>query len=107
MTVKNLLFIIYILAFITLTGCGPREIGQDTSYTPPVAGGKSTAEIMRYPMTGINRTQMMLYHQNRPEVMEMIRRVHESEFKRSMGIQADPEHESYRAVPREHSPFRQ
>ncbi len=93
---------------VLLGGCGPKEIGEGTSdYVSEKTGDASTAEKMRYPMTGANRTQQMLYYYNKPDVMQNYQNWRLGQFRRMMGVRPSPEDPAYRAVPRQRSPFRQ
>ena len=78
----------------------------------PVLAGRgapapSTAEQLRYPMTGAGNTQRMLYYYNRPDVMSRMQDWQISRFNRLTGAQPSPEDPAYRAVPKQRSPFRQ
>lgn len=91
-----------------LAGCGPKDIGAGSSSdgergAPP----PSTAEQLRYPMTGAGNTQRMLYYYNRPDVMSRMQDWQISRFNRLTGAQPSPEDPAYRAVPKQRSPFRQ
>lgn len=91
-----------------LTGCGPKEIGQGaSSWKPASSGGQPAAELMRYPVLGSNNTQKMLYHTNRPDVMEMTQKIQQSEFQRKLGLDSETESEGWREIPKERGPFRQ
>lgn len=93
---------------VLLCGCGPKEIGEGTSdYVSETPRDASTAENMRYPMIGANRTQQMLYYYNKPDVMQNYQDWRLGQFRRMMGIKPSPEDPEYRAVPRQRSPFRQ
>ncbi|MBD5607261.1 MAG: chemotaxis protein [Desulfovibrio sp.] len=88
-----------------LCACGPREIGGGRSPEPTNYGGASAADIMRYPMTGANRSEKMLYYYNKPEVMESVQQANRENYLRRMGI--TPEDPAYREIPKQKSPFRQ
>lgn len=96
----------FFLCFL-LCACGPRDIGQGMAEPEASAGagGATTAELMRYPLTGANNTQKLLYYTNRPDVMESVQKWRVKEFQQRLGIQ--PEDPEYRAVPKQRSPFRQ
>lgn len=99
-----------ILAFslTTLGGCGPREIGTGSSGESGASGGgASSAELMRYPMTGASTRERMLYLSNRPDVMQQVQDWNLQGYQRRMGVQPSPEDPAYRAVPKQRSPFRQ
>lgn len=99
-----------ILPFLCLLGlcaCGPREIGQGYSEAPAGSGNYSVAEQMRHPMTGASNTQRMLYYYNRPDIMEKVRDWRLDQFNRQMGVAPSPEDPSYRAIPKQPSPFRE
>lgn len=110
-----LIFVVYntymkILSFLCLLclcACGPREIGQGYSEIPSGSGNYSAAEQMRFPMTGANNTQKMLYYYNRPDVMEKVRDWRLEQFQRALGAAPSPEDPAYRAVPKQPSPFRE
>lgn len=90
-----------------LCACGPKEIGEGSSYQPQTRQDAATAENMRYPLTGSSRTQQMLYYQSRPDVVQnyQIWKLHQ--FRRAMGVTQDPQDPAYREKPRQRSPFRQ
>ena len=93
-----------------LAACGPKDVGEGTSVaseTPPL--GVNAEDQMRYPITGSNRTQQLLYLQNRPDVMQNVQQWRMMKFRRANGLDnaADPEDPQYRAVPKQRSPFRQ
>ncbi len=90
-----------------LAACGPREIGEGTSHNtrlPPEATG---ADLLRFPMTGMDNNQKMLYWQNRPDVMAGMQKIRMREFRRRMGLAPEPEDPDYRSLPKQRSPFRQ
>lgn len=99
--------ILLAMPLLLLCACGPREIGQGSSEPPSGEGNYSVAEQMRQPMTGFNNTQRMLYHYNRPDVMEKVRNWRIDQFQRQMGIAPSPDDPAYRAVPKQKSPFRE
>ena len=91
-----------------LAGCGPKDIGAGSSSDGERgAPAPSTAEQLRYPMTGAGNTQRMLYYYNRPDVMSRMQDWQISRFNRLTGAQPSPEDPAYRAVPKQRSPFRQ
>ena len=90
-----------------LSACGPKEIGQGSSQESTGAGGAPAAELMRYPMTGANVRERMLYLHNRPDVMQQVQDWRLQSYQRMMGAQPSPEDPAYRAVPKQRSPFRQ
>lgn len=92
---------------LLLSACGPREIGQGTSSEAAFTPEATAADLLRLPITGMNRTQKMLYWQNKPEVMLLLQKVQTEAFRRRMGLAPDPREPEYRAVPKERSPFRQ
>lgn len=97
-----------IFAFcLLLAGCGPREIGQDSSHMPEGEGRMQAAEQMRLPLTGSGRTEWLLYQYNRPEVVENIRDWRINQFNRHIGQKPSPEDPAYREIPQQRSPFRQ
>ena len=101
-----------LLAFClaALGACGPREIGAGSSSESTAAGagaGAPTAELMRYPMTGANVRERMLYLHNRPDVMQQVQDWRLQSYQRRMGAQPSPEDPAYRATPKQRSPFRQ
>ena len=100
------LLVICVLAAL-LAACGPKDIGTGTSEPDTVPAGVSGADSMRQPMTGNNSTQTMLYYFNRPDVMQSMQRSQFNMYMRHMGRDISPEDPSYRAVPRQRSPFRQ
>ena len=91
-----------------LAACGPKEIGQGSSQESAGAGGGApAAELMRYPMTGTNLRERMLYLHNRPDVMQRVQDWRLQNYQRMMGAEPSPEDPAYRAVPKQRSPFRQ
>lgn len=105
---------IYCLALLAVLlslepACGPKEIGQGVSSWKPASsgGGQPAAEMMRYPLLGSSNTQKMLYHTNRPDVMEMTQKFQQSEFKQRLGLDSESEDESWQEIPKERGPFRQ
>lgn len=91
-----------------LPACGPKEIGAGSSQESTGAGGGApAAELMRYPMTGANMRERMLYLHNRPDVMQQVQDWRLQSYQRMMGAQPSPEDPAYRAVPKQRSPFRQ
>lgn len=102
-----------LLALALLTGCGPRDIGTGTSSDYARSSpGMAAEDHLRYPMTGMNNTQRMLYYYNRPDVMNQMQQWRMSQFNRLRGGEGlpgalSPEDPAYRAVPKQRSPFRQ
>lgn len=94
-------------AFLALCACGPREIGEGAA--EPVASKPEVLAVdtMRYPMTGMDNTQKMLYWQNRPDVMQNVQAWRREQYRRQMGLAPDPEDPAYRETPKMRSPFRQ
>ena len=91
-----------------LAGCGPKDIGAGSSSDGERgAPAPSTAEQLRYPMTGAGNTQRMLYYYNRPDVMSRMQDCQISRFNHLTRAQPSPEDPAYRAVPTQRSPFRQ
>lgn len=93
-----------------LAGCGPKDVGEGTSAaseTPPL--GVNAEDQMRYPITGTNRTQQLLYLQNRPDIMANTQQWRLRQFNAIHGLDKDvsPEDPAYRAVPKQRSPFKQ
>ena len=96
------------LALASLAACGPKEIGAGSSVESTEAGGGApSAELMRYPMTGANARERMLYLSNRPDIMQQVQDWRIRSYQRMMGVQPSPEDPAYRAVPKQRSPFRQ
>lgn len=96
------------LALAGLAACGPKEIGEGSSVESRGAGGgASSAELMRYPMTGASPREKMLYLHNRPDVMQQVQDWRLQGYQRMTGVKPSPEDPDYRAVPRQRSPFRQ
>ena len=93
-----------IIAFF-LCSCGPGEIGGGRVQEPDDYGGASAVDAMRYPMTGANRSEKMLYYYNKPEVMERVQEARRDQYLRRMGV--SPENPAYREIPRQKSPFGQ
>lgn len=87
--------------------CGPREIGQGTSSESHVVPDATAADMLRFPITGMNHIQQKLYWQNRPEVMAVLQKNQVDWFRQRFGHPIDPESPDYRAIPRQRSPFRQ
>lgn len=92
---------------LSLFACGPREIGQGTSYEAHVTPEATSADLLRQPITGMNPIQTRLYWQNHPEVMAMTQRQQADWIQRRFGRVLSPENPEYRAIPRQRSPFRQ
>ena len=96
------------LLFGVLASCGPKEIGTGSSQeSTSVSAGAPAAELMRYPMTGANARERMLYLHNRPDIMQQVQDWRLQSYQRMMGAQPSPEDPAYRAVPKQRSPFRQ
>lgn len=96
------------LALGALAACGPRDIGAGSSVeSRGQGGGAPSAELMRYPMTGANARERMLYLTNRPDIMQQVQDWRLQGYQRMMGAQPSPEDPAYRAVPKQRSPFRQ
>lgn len=103
-----------LLCSLTLAGllaaCGPKDVGEGTSVAseaPPL--GANAEDQMRYPITGSNRTQQLLYLQNRPDIMANTQQWRLRQFNAIHGLDKDasPEDPAYRAVPKQRSPFKQ
>ena len=104
----------YIILISILSGCGPKDIGYETSqYTypeePPTA-----AEIMRYPMLGVNNIQKKLYYDNKPDVIQKVQQWQLQQFNNQFNSYhysakkiISPESPEYRSTPKQKSPFRQ
>ena len=93
-----------------LAACGPKDVGEGTSVaseTPPL--GVNAEDQMRYPIMGANRTQQLLYLQNRPDIMANTQQWRLRQFNAIHGLDKDvsPEDPAYRAVPKQRSPFKQ
>ena len=101
------LFLTALLAGLALAGCGPRDIGAGSSSDEERGAALSSAEQMRYPMTGTNNTQRKLYYNNQPDDMYRVQYCRINQFRRLTGGQPAPEDPTYRAVPKQRSPFRQ
>lgn len=103
------LIAIFMISITTccLSACGPREIGQGTSSESHVIPDAAAADMLRFPVTGMNSIQHRLYWQNKPEVMMMTQKSHADWFRRHYGHPVDPQSPGYRAVPKQRSPFRQ
>lgn len=96
------------ISLAALAACGPRDIGAGSSQeSAGTGGGASSAELMRYPMTGANARERMLYLHNRPDVMQQVQDWRLQSYQRRMGVEPSPEDPAYRAVPKQRSPFRQ
>ena len=94
---------------LLLAACGPRDIGAGTASELSSEGPLSAAETMRRPMTGSDSTQYLLYHYNRPEVMDELRERQRLRIIRMHGGRGEisPEDPEYRTRPKQRSPFRQ
>ena len=92
-----------------LAACGPKDIGSGTASELPSDGPLTAAETMRRPMTGSGSTQHLLYHYNRPEVMDELRERQRLHIIRMHGGRGEisPEDPEYRTMPKQRSPFRQ
>lgn len=109
-TATTCLLALLITATGGLAGCGPKDVGEDSSARyESQPQGVSVADQLRYPMYGSSNTQRMLYLQNRPDVMANTQQWRINQFRRANGMDSatDPEDPQYRAVPKQSSPFRQ
>lgn len=93
-----------------LAACGPKDVGEGTSVendAPPLSA--RAEDQMRYPITGTNKTQQLLYLQNRPDIMANTQQWRLRQFNAIHGLDKDvsPEDPAYRAVPKQRSPFKQ
>lgn len=93
------------LCALCLCACGPREIGQGSSSERRVKTDINTAEQMRLPLTGVSRTDQMLYYYNKPSVMERVSNWKIDQFNRKAGVM--PEDSAYHSIPKQASPFRE
>ena len=89
-----------------VSACGPKDIESGLpeeenhySETP------TAAEQMRYPMLGTSLTQRMLYHYNRPDVMENTQKWQVQEFHRLHGGGTESNPEGYKTDTHQFSPF--
>ena len=89
---------------LLLSACGPQDIGHSQDEEEPIRTSVSAAEQMRYPVYGTDSNQKMLYLNNTMDTMVLRQSLMNNALKPS-GI--SPEHPSYRAHPKEASPFRQ
>lgn len=113
LSMKILLRPLFIVCYLLLAACGPKDIGTGTS-TEYAAGdtGPSHAEQMRYPMTGASNLQRNLYYYNRPHIMQNMQQWRVDRFRQQLldrqgPTAVDPSDPAYRSIPRERSPFRQ
>ena len=97
-------FLLLSLLLSLLTACGPKEIGSAEEEEESIRTSVSAAEQMRYPMTGTDYNQRMLFLNNQMETMVARQRAITSTLT-PQGI--SPEHPAYRAVPKQASPFRE
>lgn len=95
------------LFLLSLSGCGPREIGEGTASTSSAAPESSAADLMRQPVIGMDRTQRLLYWQNRPDVAAKTQDWRLGLMRKYMGLKPAPDDPAYRETPKQRSPFRQ
>ena len=94
---------LFILVFF-LSACGPKDISTESNEDPPIRTSASTAEQMRYPFFGSDANQKMLYERNTIDNMVVRQHIISS----SLHDQSvSPENPTYRATPKEKSPFQQ
>ncbi|MCR5813624.1 MAG: chemotaxis protein [Desulfovibrio sp.] len=91
---------------LLLSACGPKDIGQSLEEEEPIRTSVSSAEQMRYPIYGTDGNQKMLYLNNTMDTMVLRQTLLHNALKPSAGGPS-PEHPSYRAFPKQASPFRQ
>ena len=93
---------------LALCACGPKEPGEGlATEMPDSRGGYSAAENMRLPLTGTNHNERLLYHYNRPELIENMQRWRNEQFRRHTGEEAQPVAPAFNGLQRAPSPFRQ
>ena len=92
--------------FLLLSACGPKDIGQSLDEEEPIRTSVSSAEQMRYPVYGTDSNQKMLYLQNTMDSMVLRQSLISNTLKPQTGA-LSPEHPTYRAHPKQASPFRQ
>lgn len=95
------------LGLLILCGCGPKEIGEGSSYRTETPRDAAVAEDMRFPITGINNTQQNLYYYTRPDIVENYQDWKLQQYRKMMGGTPSPEDPAYRETPKQRSPFRQ
>ena len=109
---KHCLFCLTLMSLmaVCMTGCGPKDIGTDTSSDMEARpAGIAVEDQLRYPVYGVNSTQQRLYFWNRPSTMasvqewrrQMLRRPDEGEAALS------PEDSRPRSTQQQRSLFRQ
>ncbi len=96
-----------VLMLVPIYGCGPKEIGEGSSYRTPTPRDAAVAEDMRFPMTGTNNTQQKLYYYTRPDMVENYQGWQLRQYRRIMGVAPNPEDPAWRETPKQRSPFRQ
>ena len=109
-TLRRAAILVLAGALAATSACGPKDIGTGSSGASSAAGagaGAPTAALRRYPMTGANARERMLYLHNRPDVMQQVQDWRLQSYQRRMGIEPSPEDPAYRATPKRRSPFRQ
>ncbi|MDR0816839.1 MAG: chemotaxis protein [Desulfovibrio sp.] len=98
----------FVFALISPAGCGPKEIGSNSSSDQAgVDSGIMPEDQLRYPVVGAGNIERTLYYYNRPEVMAQQQQLRRDQFNRLTGNAPDPEIPEYRAKPKQRSPFRQ
>lgn len=98
------------MSCLGLFACGPKDISTDSARVDREYYGKGGPDPMsdaRYPIPGVaSRKDYYFYRLNQPAVFEAMQNWRMTQFRRGLqGI--DPEHPSYREVPKQRSPFRQ
>lgn len=108
--IRVLLTLLLCLSCLGLFACGPKDISTDSARVDREYYGKGGPDPMsdaRYPIPGVaSRKDYYFYRLNQPAVFEAMQNWRMTQFRRGLqGI--DPEHPSYREVPKQRSPFRQ
>lgn len=104
---QKIYFLLLDLLLLALTtSCGPKDIGTSATEEEPIRTSVSSAEQMRYPMFGSDRTQKMLFLNNQMDSMVVRQNVISHSLQRD-GQAISPEDPRYRLIPKQPSPFRQ
>lgn len=91
--------------------CAPKDISSDSERVDREYYGNGGPEPLadaRYPIPGVSsKKDKYFYLMSQPSVMENVQDWRVRRFTRGYSGTNNPEHPSYREVPRERSPFRQ
>lgn len=99
----NALVPLLLCVLLCLAGCGPKEIGEDSSDDFSAPLGVDTLHDARFPMDN-NPVQQRLYLMNQPDRMIYSSARQKERMLYRMGV--TPENRPDPTVPRQRSPFR-